>query len=483
MKSRIKTIAVLLAAFGLASCSGPRTGGGGVGGGGTATFSVSLTDAPPAGITVLTFNLTITGVTLNPTTGTPVSLLTAPLTVDLARLSPDSIRLSSSSVPAGNYQTISVTVSNPVLTIVNQSAAPLSGCAVNAVCKIPLTAAGSLTFNSAPFPLTLINGQQTGVRLEFNLANAITSTATTLAVDFTQPNVLKAISLPIAGLPAGQLDFFEDYLGVVTAVNQTTRSFTLQSLTRAPFQITATANTLTVFDDFPFNTSCPAPAFSCLALGQVLSADLVLNSDGTLTATEIEFLDPGTDDELEGIVTSVDTATQFHIAVTDKLQASTGSLITGLGVGDPVIVTLTASPAFTVAAKGIPIPPAPLAVFQTSTDTGRMRPGETVEVRVKTFTAGTSGNPPTVSADRVRLRFTRVTATVRVPVTGNFFNLANFPALFAITTTAQVQTFVPQTSFENVASASALSSADVVSIRALYISSAPPFFAAKVRKR
>jgi hypothetical protein len=483
MRARHFSIPVLfVASLALGSCSGLPGGGGGGGGGGTAIFSVTLTDTPPAGVSVLNFNVTVTGVALNPSTGTPVSLTTGPETFDLARLQTDAIRLGGFTVPAGTYQSIGVTVSNPVLTIFNQSAVTLSGCAVNKVCKIPLVSAGTITISSAPFPLTLTNGQQKGLRLDFNLANAITSTAGALAVDFTQPNVLTAISLPLPNLPVGQMDSIEDFLGVVSAENQTTKTFTIQSLTRSPLQFVATANAGTVFDISPTTPACPAPVFSCMTVGQVLSVDLAVNADGTLTATEIEFQDSASDDELEGIVTSVDTATQFQIAITDKLQAPTASLIGGLAVGDPAIVTLSVNPAFVVGAKDLPVPVSPLSIFQGSTDTAQMLPGETVEVRVKSFTAGTSGNPPTVSVDRVRLRFTRVTVPVSGSPVGQFFNVTGFPAVFGISPMAQVQTFSPQTSFEGVASASALADTDVVSIRALYIKSAPPFFAAKVRK-
>jgi hypothetical protein len=472
---------LLAGALALGSCSGlPHPAGGG---GGTATFSLSLTDAIPPGTSDLNFVVTITGITLDPSTGPSVSLLASPVTLDLARLQPDTLSFGATAVPAGTYSSITVTLSSPVVvTIFNQSGATLSGCANGKVCKIPIAAAGPIKVTSSLFPIALANAQQTGVRLDFNFANAITITAGTLGVNFSLPNVLSAVTLPQGNPPAGQLDSVDDYLGVVSAVNQSAKTFTLQSLTRAPLQISATANNNTVFDAFPVPAGCAAPSFSCVSVGQVLSVDLGLNTDGTLTAREMEFEDASADDEIEGIVTSIDTSTQFRVAVTDKVQAASGTLLATIAVGDPVIVTLQLSPQFVADTKGLPIPVSPLAVFQNSTDTGQMRPGETVEVRVKSFTAGIGGNPATVAVDRVRLRFTRVTVTVTGAPTDPFFNVTGFPPFFALVTPAQVQTFGLQTQFEGVPGVTGLSDSNVVSIRALYINSAPPFFAARVRK-
>src|SRR5713101_1953665 len=470
----------LAAALGLVSCSGlPHPAGGG---GGTATFSLTFTDAFPSGTSGLTSVITITGITLDPPTGSSVSLLASPVTLDLARLQPDTLSFGATAVPAGTYSSITVTVSNPVVTIFNQSGAALSGCTNGAVCKIPIAAAGPIKVTSSPFPIALTSAQQTGVRLDFNLANAITNTAGNLGVNFSLPNVLSAVTLPQGNPPTGQLDSVDDYLGVVTAVSQTAKTFTLQSLTRAPLQVSAIANNNTVFDAFPVPAACASPSFSCVSVGQVLSVDLGLDTDGTLTAREMEFEDAAADDEIEGIVTSVDTPTQFSVAVTDKIQAASGTLVGTVAVGDPVIVTLLVSPQFVVDTKGLLIPPSPLAVFQNSTDTAQMRPGEVVEVRVKTFIAGIGGNPATVAVDRVRLRCTGVPVTVTGAPTDPFFNVTGFPPFFALATPAQVETFPLQTQFEGVVGVSGLSDSNLVSIRALYINSAPPLFAARVRK-
>lgn len=470
----------LAAALALGSCSGaPHPGGGG----GTATFSLTFTDSIPANTSILNFVFTITGITLDPATGSSISLLSAPVTLDLARLQTDDISLGATTVPAGTYSSITLTVSNPVVTLFNQSGAAISGCANGSVCKIPIAASGSIKVTTSPFPLTLTSSQKTGVRLDFNFANAITSSAGTLGVNFALANVLSAAALPQGNPPTGEFDTVADYLGVVSAVNQSTKTLTLSSLTLIPSQVTATVTTNTVFDNFTISASCPSPSLACVAVGQVLSAELAVNSDGTLTATEIEFEDAAADDELEGIVSSVDSATQFHIAVTDKVQAASGSNLGSVAPGDLAAVNLQASPSFVVDSKGLVIPTGPLGNFQNSSDTSQMKPGEVVQVRVKTFSAPPGPISAVVAVDRVRLRFSRFTATVSGAPFAPFFNISGLPPFFAVVGTVQVQTFSLQTHFEGVTDVTGLADSNTVSLRAIYINAAPPFYALAVRKR
>ena len=112
--------AVLGAAFSLHSCSGnvtplpPLVGG-------NATVSVVLRATPltpPPTISLLSFSAVVTGISLNPVTGTPVNipLNATSLIVDLTKLQSDSVFLgASTTIPAGPYSAIAVSFSNPVL--------------------------------------------------------------------------------------------------------------------------------------------------------------------------------------------------------------------------------------------------------------------------------------------------------------------------------------------------------------------------------
>src|SRR5713101_7819124 len=83
--------------------------------------------------------------------------------------------------------------------------------------------------------------------------------------------------------------------------------------------------------------------------------DAILNSDGTRSIQEFEPLLSAQADVVEGIVVAVNPSsqTQFTIVTTDKVQATTNSLIGGLNVGDPLTVTIVLNPnPFLVDTKG-----------------------------------------------------------------------------------------------------------------------------------
>src|SRR5260370_29765913 len=136
------------------------------------------------------------------------------------------------------------------------------------------------------------------------------------------------------------------------------------------------------------------------------SPDFTLNNNGTFTATEIEFEDTATDDEITGVVFSIDATTQtnFTIVVLDKLEAASGSLIGGVSVGNLATVQLAISPTFVVDTKGLVIPQSPLSLFQGSSNTAQMLGGQVVQARVKTFTAASPAVNGTLTTDPVALR-------------------------------------------------------------------------------
>ena len=67
--------------------------------------SLTVTDTPPNGVTVLFFQLSITGATLTSSSGGSVSLLssTNPIPVNVSQLQTDSAFLGSANVTAGTY--------------------------------------------------------------------------------------------------------------------------------------------------------------------------------------------------------------------------------------------------------------------------------------------------------------------------------------------------------------------------------------------
>lgn len=463
-------------------------------GGGTATLSVTMTAAPltpPPNTNLLSFFVNINTITLTPSSGSPVNI---PLngnafSVDLTKVQSDSAFLgTSTTVPAGSYTSMTLSLSNPVVTFCTQTSGN-SGCAAGSVATITGGAATPV-ITSAPFPLILSANQKTGLAINLDLNKILTVNASQVvtAVTLTAANVLAAKTLPTTptSLSAGELDFVEDVTGVVTAINATTRSVTVQTATRG--SLTAIANASTVFSPNCTSFNLGLTFSSCVAQGQVASLDMVLNSDGTFTLLEYDPLATTTGDWLEGIVTvTPSSSTQFSLVINDLVIATSGSHIgVGLPLGAVVNTTLVSPNPFLVDSKGLTIP---ANTFIGNTAASVFLPGQTLSAHVTAFTAASGSTPSTANVDTVYLRFTRVSGTVATPGTQSAFNIQNLPSFFGIATQPLVEITVgappsiPATNFDGVTSATALSNPQTVSIRALYFGTgtAMPFSAAKVR--
>src|SRR5229473_2591102 len=186
LRNNVLISLLLVAAISLASCSGqPKSGPPPPGG--NSTLSLTMTDTPLAGTSILSFKVTVTGVSLTPSTGKAVSLTLNPSTpiIELTRLQSDSAFLGTSTVPSANYTSATISFSSPDIVLVNQTTVALTGgtpapCPVSPVspvttCEFKPATSGTITLTTAPFPLTLTPNQQTGLSLDFNLNNAITT--------------------------------------------------------------------------------------------------------------------------------------------------------------------------------------------------------------------------------------------------------------------------------------------------------------------
>jgi hypothetical protein len=488
---------LLLSAAFLASCSGPTSNKLCTTncGGGTATLSLTITATPltpPPNTNLLSFIVDVNTVTLTSSSGSTVNipLNATNLAVDLTKLQSDSAFLgTSAAIPAGSYSSISVSISNPVVTFCTQTAGN-SGCAASSVTTIT-GAAATPKISSAPFPLTLTSNQKTGLAINFNLGNALTVSTTqpqvVTAVSLVAPNVLSAKTLPstASSLVTGELDFVEDVTGVVTSVSSTTQSVTVKTAARG--SLTAIANSSTVFSPNCTALNLSLSFSSCVVQGHVASLDMVLNSDGTFTLLEYDPLSTTTGDWIEGIVTAAATSsTQFTVVANDLVLASSGSPIgSTTPLGSQVKVTLLTPKPFLVDTKGLTVPVNNFG----GTDASILLPGQTLSLHVTAFTAASGSTPAAASVDTVYLRFTRVSGTVAATGTQASFNIVNLPSFFGITTQPLVEITqgappsTPATNFDGVTSATALSNPQTVSIRALYFGQGTtmPFSAAKVR--
>src|SRR5713226_1793492 len=150
-----------------------------------AQVSLSMTDAPPAGVTVFSFEVSVTGATLNPGN---VDLLAGkgPIRIEVKKLETESAFLSTASVTPGNYTSLNLTFANPELTFQNSTAAALAGCASGSVCEIKPGGMLTSTVNGA---FTVTSGTQTGLLVDVNLATLLSAT---LGVDFSASGAVTA---------------------------------------------------------------------------------------------------------------------------------------------------------------------------------------------------------------------------------------------------------------------------------------------------
>jgi hypothetical protein len=458
-----------------------------------------MTDMPLLGTSILSFKVTVTGVSLTPSAGKPVNLTLNPSTpiIELTHLQSDSAFLGTSTVPSANYTSATVAFSAPDIVLINQTTGALTGgttaCPVSAVttCEFRPAASGTITLSTAPFPLTLTSNQQTGLSLDFNLNNAITMTNGAVSVDFTQANVLTANTLPRTGTPTGALDLIEDFTGIITTISG--NSVTVHSDTRG--NITAIANSSTTFNNLP--ATCAAPNITCLLANETVSVDASLNPDGTMTLLEADLLDnvsvlANKLDAVEGTVFSVNAvAPQILVVLSDKTVVSGNSVLTAATGGTIVQASLGATPAFSVDTKGLSAVTGSTAAINSFLTLANVFAGQTVRIQVLANPAPIAGPNASVlvNTNSVVLRFSRVTGTVSIPPASPFFSVSasTLPSFLGGTNgfvNIPVQISSGQTHFDGVADITGLNVGDSVSVRALFIPNflTSPFFAAKVRK-
>jgi len=429
-----------------------------------AQMSVSITDAPPAGVTVLSFEVTVSGASLSPGN---VDLLAGktPPRIEVEKLETDSAFLSTLNISAGTYTSLSLTFANPELTFLNNSGATLAGCANGAVCEIKPAGTLSATVNGN-FVVTA--GVQSGLLIDLNMASLISSS---LGVDFSTAGAVTATQQTAQA--KGELEDLDDVDGILKS--PASNQFSLQTADMGTIAVTTDNNT--EFGDFE---GCPAANFSCLADGQSVEVDLMLLGTGSFLAKKIELQDSvaeAADDQLDGVVSKVDSATQFEVVVVDELRN-----IANISLGNPVTVTLQSSPTFEVDENGLQVPSNLAGAFTAAADTSQLMPGQTVQVRVRSTSGGPAPAPITVATDRVRLRTTQFTAIV----SGSNFNVGSLPGIFTANgvTLIQAQTS-SSTNFENTAGASGLADGNTVSLRGLLFVGTPNpvLILDKVRKR
>ena len=434
---------------------------------GAAAVSVTMTDTPPAGVTLLSFEVSVTGATVNPGS---VDLLggKGPIQIEVKQLETESAFLSTATVPAGAFTSLTLTFANPELNFKNDTGAALAGCAAGAVCEIKPTGTLTSTVNFPGSSIVIMANSPTGIQVDVNPDTILSAT---LGLDFSLAGAISVQQLSMK--PAGELEDLDDLQGLIQNLDTTNKKFTLHTL-GGDFPITTDNNTA-----FDFEV-CAANNFTCLQNNQVVEVDAMLMAGGGFLAKKIEFEDEAEDDELEGLVFKIDDATHFEMVVLDELRS-----VNNVNIGNPIVVTLS-NPQFQVNADDLPVPSTLQGVFEGAMDTSQLLPGQTVEIRLTGPV--NPGSPVAATANRVRLRMTQFTANVKAgSVAPPNFSVDTLSALFtrAGISSIHVQTW-SNTDFEGVSGVTALAEGNTVSLRGLLFNNGalpPELIAKKVRKR
>ncbi len=474
--------------------TGGTGGNGGNGGssGQSVAASFNISDTPPMGVSVLRFQIQVTAASMQPSgSGSqPVSMLTAPQTVELIHLQSESALLANISVPAGTYTSLSASFANPQMTILNRSTSTLTAggqqCAPNTVCTFtPTLNQSSVMDESAPFPITLSSASPVAFLMHFEVNASVQGDL----------SVSPAISLKeLPPLPSGALTNFH-IDGRITSVTSP-NTFTLSTgLGNVSFTVTTNSST-----QYQFGSVCAADTFSCLMVGEVVRVDLNAMPTPTLVATDVELLAVQGAPLLEGTVVGVDSATNQLEVVLTGLQDNTAGMLTSASAtfGLQLTIQLANSTTYNIDSDGITLPTSGLS-FAGIQDivvgqTLAIQPGAiTITVAGPIPISPTPPMPPpppiniTITASNLRLESSELTATVDT-VAPPSFTLDQLPPLFTGATPAiteiDVET-VTGTNLENISSVSALAPGNTVSVGGLLFNTAntPTIVAERVMQR
>ena len=389
--------------------------------GGNSSMVLAMTDTPPTTVSILSAEVTLTGATLTPGN---VSLLSGPAQVELTRLQTDIAYLATATnIPAGNYTGLTLTFSNPMLTIENDTTGAIGTCAVSAICSMAPTAVANLSTTVSLQPVSLAANSAAGLLVDVNLDNLLSAT---LGADFKNGVTVSSFTPGGADIP---LAGAEDVVGQVGSVTASSSTFTLSN---AAASYSLAVDGSSTFFQFP-TSACTTAGLSCLHANQILSVDIGIRADGTPVARNILFEDTDNSDaEVEGVITGTNVgAQQFSIVTLGESAA-----VTGLQIGGAATVHYTAAPQTPfdvdfVHADNLPVSISTMGyLFAAPAD---LSVGQQVSIRRNSSSSGTS-----ITADRVRLRSSRITANVQ-NLGSPYIFLATIPSIFSAHGVTQLQ--------------------------------------------
>ena len=381
---------------------------------------LTIGDTPPSGIAVLFLEAVITKATLQPSDPKqmPVTVMSTPVEVEFGHLQTDRAFLSLAGVQPGTYNSMTLEFGNVTLTIENHSMAPFGTCQDNTACELtPTLNSPTFTLSSAPFPITITKNSVVGLKMDLDVNASVLSGA------MINPTVtIQSLIQRDESEGSKEMDEVDEVDGQVSAAPMG-NSFTLMNeQSGQSFNISVDTNT--VFQDFDRAGCTVSPAdLTCVKAGQILDVDLSANGMGMMLAKRVEFEEDANREAIKGIITSVESASQFHVVVFNEEPAA------GISEGSPVVVTVQTGAMFQVAQEEMGEDggfSSSSFSFKSGTD---LLVGQNVQIRPGTVS--TSMGVTTVTTDLVRLWPSQITGSVgNVDTSTGTFTLTGLSPLF-----------------------------------------------------
>ncbi len=279
---------------------------------------VLLTDSPSTQL--LSFELTVSSITLTNTAGKTVTVLSHPARIEATHLNGVSEPLLTLALPQDTYTSAVIGYSNPDVTYLNPS---------NVATEYSNTNSGSATVTFAS-PITVSTAAMS-LSVELLLSQSVSISGNTVTVT----PAFNVTSVPVAAQPTNEANGkIEGVKGAISALNINANSMTV--LTTDGASLAVAVNSSTQYDGIS--------GISALGVGMLVEMDLATQSDGSLLATRIHVEDASTHDEIEGPVVKIagNPANSLQIVLRQEL----GSDLSTSNLGTVYTVALTSNTDF-----------------------------------------------------------------------------------------------------------------------------------------
>jgi len=263
---------LVLISFTLTACGGGASAASSMtGGGNQSAVFVTGEDAPLP--SVLAFNITLTSITLNNSSGSQ-TVLSTPTTIDFARLLGLRTLVGFNSVAPGTYDSATISLSSPVISYLDLTTSPPSVGTINGTFGTSNATTTTVTVGLAK-AMTVSSNGLAGLHMEFDLRKSVQVDSNGQVTGVVNPQInLRAVQ------PNAMDAQITDLRGGLVSVNVSGNSFVLQRV--GGHNITIDVNSSTQFSGSYTLASLATPA--------IIEVDGQVQNDGSIMASEVEVL-------------------------------------------------------------------------------------------------------------------------------------------------------------------------------------------------